>query len=184
MFVIPAIGQKQLPPPILEQECLATLPVAGEITKANPLPQFSVSLTDPAGQRLQTEEQEVSRQTVPALRLQTAEPQPLELRSLSLPATPGMRFSAGVMVKPVSVTAGYLELLLIQIMPDGTEIPLERRLLTDLKSDRWTSRSITMPKDKGGLDQPGAVCIVVRGEFAGELLLRQFSLILREQHPR
>ena len=73
---------------------------------------------------------------------------------------------------------------LIQTLPDGTEKLVENRPLDDLKDDAgWDHISVTMKREGEGLREDGPVRLVLRGEFAGDILARNLSLLHREFHP-
>ncbi len=152
----------------------------GIVSASIPLDSWTVILTDPEMQRIAVEKfEDKTAGTMPVFRICSGDPAEIKLLSIPVPAKKGMRFAASAQFKKVKLSSGYVELIIEQELPDGTTKQLDHNIPDELKkSDRWTRKtSITLGK-KDTLKEDGKICFIVKGQFTGEILIRNCSLKL------
>ena len=171
-LVLPAAHAAALPAPSCGDGCLPAPGPAGAVTRKTPLADWSLRLSDPDRQRV------VVRAAAPAapalFSLWSEVPLPLQLESRPVQAATGMRFQVVASCRQGDAFEGHAEIALLQRGPDGIDRALVHCPLGKLSAERWKACRRSAPAD--GLDADGTVRWVLRGQFRGELLVREADL--------
>jgi hypothetical protein len=104
---------------------------------------------------------------------------PLAVVASAVPVEKGMRFAASAQFRTEGLTGGWVELALLERLPDGTEKLLENKAVKTDATGRWVTVRFTLAKS-ARLAQAGQLRLAVRGEFAGTVRVRKCSLVLCE----
>ncbi len=175
--------------PKVDGECLRTPEMIGQVSEDSRLQEWSIELENAEQQQVFTEKhpdlmpEKAVEQVL--FRLNSDAPLTLSLLSVPVPAQPGMRFSASASFKKLELQDGYVELCLVQQLSNQVEKLLAHRVVERLsETDHWVHASVTMPRAGKGLDEAGHVRLLVRGQFIGNVLVRNASMILKEHHSR
>jgi len=172
-------GRPEAAAPAVGEQWLAPLQVAGAVGPENRLAEWTVALADPERQSVATETwTDPSGRKAPSRVFHIRSEAPLAFRIASAPAAAaaGARFQVLAGFRELRPTAGHIELCLVRQGEDGLESPVVVHPIQGLPAGRWSRRS----KTGGELLQDGAVRWVLRGRFAGELLLRDCSLVRKK----
>ena len=161
---------------------LAVPEIAGAVSATNRLLRWSVMVTEPKVQAVEVRvgAEEGKGAGVPEFVLRSGMTKLMGVSAAAVPAEKGARFSAAAQFRTDGLTSGWMELALLQRLPDGTEKLLENKAVKTSAAGRWSSVRFTLEKKSGGLAQAGAVRLVIRGEFTGVVRVRNCSLMLRE----
>jgi len=169
-----ALRQESLPPPACGAGCLPRPGRTGPVSAAARLDDWTVRLTHPERQQVEVCPDDAPDPGGPAFRLASGEPLPVVLESRSVAAQRGMRFQVQAACRSGKGFQGYAEIALVQTGVDGVDRPLVHCPVEKLTADRWKSLRRSAPVE--GLREDGAVRWVLRGQFAGELLVRDADL--------
>ena len=101
----------------------------------------------------------------------------MEVSAAAVSAEKDARFSASAQFRTDGLKSGWVELALLEKLPDGTEKLLENKAVRSGVPGRWTTVRFTLAKTSR-LTQGGQVRLVIRGEFTGKVLVRNCSLTL------
>ena len=164
------------------ENLLASPEIAGTVSAANRLRRWDVMVTEPKSQHVEVRaETEAEKGAgVPEFVLVSGAVKMLGVSTLAVSAEKDTRFSVAAQFRTNGLTAGWVEMALLEKFSDGTEKLLENKAVKTDLSGRWFPVRFTLDKQRGKLAQAGQVRLVVRGEFTGELLVRKCTLTLCE----
>ena len=164
------------------ENLLSAPEIAGVVSATNRLCQWSVMVSEPLSQRVAVRAgaADGSAAVVPEFMLISGTAKMLGLFAAAVPAPPDARFAAVAQFRTDGLTAGWVELALLQKLADGTEKLLGFKAVKTDSNGRWNVVRFTLDKAQGRLQQAGAVRLAVRGEFTGTVCLRKCSLELCE----
>jgi predicted phosphodiesterase len=166
-------------PAASESEIISAPSISGEINKGNPLKNWKIEVSTPDKQKISTEIYgDKKYKDIPIFRIRSETTDDLMISFLPVKARAGMTFSASAQFKKNSLSAGHIALQLVLEKKDGTALVLEQNIPNEIKeSGNWTRRtSVTLSKDKA-LREDGLLYFVIKGNFQGEILVRNLSLI-------
>jgi predicted phosphodiesterase len=172
---VAAINVSAIAAPACSAGCLAEADRVGTVTATAPLQDWAVQVTDPARQTVAVRQETRDAGSGRVFSLTSSAALPMALLARPVKASAGMRFQVQATCRTASALQGYAELSLVQRGKDGIERPLLHCPLERLSSARWRPyrRSIA----PAGLPQDGELRWILRGEFVGELLLRDAELL-------
>lgn len=174
MVEFAARRQAPLALPACGTGCLPGPGRAGPVSAEAPLEDWTMRLADPGCQQVEVCRDDPAGTGGPVFHLRSEKPLPLALESRPLLASRGMRFQVQAAGRAGPSFQGYAEVALVVQGADGIERPLVHCPLERLSADRWKAFRRSAPAQ--GLRDDASVRWVLRGEFAGELLLRDLEL--------
>ncbi|HBC87124.1 MAG TPA: hypothetical protein DCZ94_09240 [Lentisphaeria bacterium] len=157
---IPPKGEVQLEIPSLNSP----------VSQSNPLKGWVIQLENPDTQKISVEKSEGQN----ILRLSSGNPGEISISSRATPVYKGMRFGVEGYVKSENFSSGNVEMLLEQIVPDGTRKTVYLTSIDGVRNlDKWKWKSMTEEKP---IQEDGNLFLTIRGQFKGDILLRKFSI--------
>lgn len=177
-IVLAAVDPRSRPPGAVSAGCLAAPDRTGPVTPRARLRDWTVRLSDPARQSVTVLDDTKGDAPVRVFRLVSGAPARLALDACPVRAAAGMRFQIQAACRAGPGWQGYAELCLVQRGRDGVEKPLLHCPLEALSGERW--RFYRRSTAAGGLSQDAELFWSLRGEFAGELLVRDADLVRRK----
>ena len=180
-----AVGSAGLPQ--VGRECLTPPEPVGAVGAENRLPKWTVVLASPKLQSVRAatwaDPAKPADKARRVFAVRSEEPLDFALLSAPIPADSGMRFTISASLRPLEFASGHVALCMVQQLADGTEKTIIHHPIDSLEpASRWRRSSATMPRKRGGLHADGPVRLALRGQFAGEILIRACSLKLKEIH--
>ncbi len=158
---------------------LISMPPLGIASAESPFENWIVELSFPKEQSVECENFEDKKQgKIAVFRINSKITDEIFLKFRPLQVKKGMRFSASAQFKKNSLSAGHIALQLVLEKKDVTTLILEQNIPNEIKeNDNWTKRtSITLSKDEA-LREDGLLYFVIKGNFQGEILVRNCSLM-------
>jgi len=169
-----AVNAGPLATPACGEGCLKAPERAGPVTREERLQDWTVRLTDASRQSAAVGEDTKGEAPLRVFRLSSTAALPMELLARPIRAAAGMRFQAQATCRAARPIQGYAELCLVLRDRAGIEKPLLHCPLDSLSCERWRSYRRSLAPE--GLPQEGDLRWVLRGEFSGELLVREPEL--------
>ncbi len=161
----------------------------GVVSASHRLRSWSVTVADPKLQNVDVRAESATEAKgtagdakddgVPVFVLESGVAKALAVASAPVPAEKGVRFTASAQFRTEGMTGGWVELALLERLPDGTEKLLENKAVKAEASGRWATVRFTLGKT-ARLAQAGQIRLAVRGEFAGTVRVRKCALLLCE----
>lgn len=168
------------------ENLLAEPDAGGAVSATHRLRRWSVTVAEPKSQRVEVRAEsaaagtDAGAESAPVFVSSSEVAKPMGIFSAAVPAAKDARFSVAAQFRTEGLKKGWVELALLQRLPDGTEKLLENKPVKTDSAGRWIPVRFTLDKKSGRLAQAGQVRLAVRGEFTGELLVRKCTLTLCE----
>ncbi|MBT3376382.1 MAG: metallophosphoesterase family protein [Lentisphaerae bacterium] len=162
------------PLPAVEQNAIQAPEVRGLVTPDSPLTQWTVSLSDPEKQTVETNVRHIPKEKrgeYPVFLIASGTPMPLALHSELVPARKGMTLQVAADFRVETPLDGHLKLILERVI-EKKAIPLIEHVIHCDRPNRWEGRS----KVAAALREDGFVRWTLVGEFAGTVQVRDCAL--------
>ncbi len=169
------------PPPAVGHQCLAPPEAIGRVSESNRLRDWTVTVAHPQTQQIAAELPPPSKhhkEQRPLFHISSEKTLKFAMDSKPVPAKAGMRFQLTAKVKELCPTAGHLELCLLQQLADGTEQLILHYPVDGLRPNTW--KYCRRTTDGAGLRKDGLLRLALRGEFAGDILVRECNLVRKQ----
>jgi predicted phosphodiesterase len=182
LTVLPALADGVRPPPPVEQPLLGAPRLAGAVNADNRLTEWTVVLEDSREQSVETLRMDgassAPEEGLVGFRLFSRRLGQVFIMSSPVQGLAGTRFTAKAQFRRLAMEGGYLEVAIVEETGPGRWRVLEARQPKGLlEQEGWVRTSVTMP---AGLPHAATLRFAVRGEFKGEILVRQNEFFRRE----
>lgn len=164
----------------VNEELLKMPEKTGIVSESNLLDNWTVILSDLQSQNVSVEEisDADSGEASTVFRMKSDMLSEMEFSRFPIPAKAGMRFTASASFKKICLDDGYIGLYLEYKNPSGAKKILKQNIHEGAKNlNTWTKNtpSVTLGK-REKLNEDGELSFVIRGQFKGEVLIKNCSL--------
>ncbi len=169
----PALSSSPLVQSFVNSQLVQMPSFRGEVSGQQRLEEWSVILQEPRTQAVNVAEEGSETDSETVFRLDSKNGR-IELISRPVKARKGMRFTANAQFKlrNPDTEIQFIEIALLESMPDGAKRTIVNREPKNLDHERWTRTSITMPTDQAFRENT-VIQFAVRANFAGGILVRK-----------
>ena len=161
-----------------DQELVSMPKKVGKVSHTHPAGIWTVTVTNPEQQTVTIETiNDKKYGEINVFRIVSNEPTLLEIASAPVDAKAGMRFTSNCQMRQKGLETGFVGIYLEEELGSGVKKILEQNIPELGKyTSKWTSgTSVTILK-KDPILEAGKLRFVIRGQFKGEIFVRNCSL--------